>query len=97
VKTWLKIKFVDSDLIQPENLLGLGVLVSPNGNGAVFETRLDKIYKTPSKNPNIISSELPREDFPIYMNKTKDAYITVQSLMNSIKDGKVEFWYKGNE
>ena len=96
MKTWLQIKFVDSDLIQPENLLGLGVLVSPYGDGAVFETKLDKIYKTPSSNPNIISSELTREDFPIYMNKTKDAYITVQHLMDAIKNGKVEFWYKGN-
>ena len=96
MKTWLQIKFVDSDLIQPENLLGLGVVVSPIGDGSVFETKLDKIYKTPSNNSRIISSELPREDFPIYMNKTKDAYITVKHLMDCIKDGRVEFWYKGN-
>ena len=96
MKTWLQIKFVDSDLIQPENLLGLGVVVSPIGDGSVFEIKLDKIYKTPSNNSSIISSELPREDFPIYMNKTKDSYITVKYLMDSIKDNRVEFWYKGN-
>ena len=66
------------------------------GDGAFFEEKLDKIYKTPSKNPDIISSKLSREDFPIYMNQYKNAYVTVEKLMNCIKDERVEFWYKGN-
>jgi len=95
MKTWLQVKFVDSKLIEPENLLGLWIRIRPKGDGAFFEAKLDKIYKTPSKNPDIISSKLSREDFPIYMNQYKNAYVTVEKLMNCIKDERVEFWYKG--
>jgi len=98
VKTWLEVKFADTDLIEPENVTGLWVRVYPPGKtGGIWEAELDRMYKTPSKNSSIISSELPRKDFPIFMNQYKNAYITVKYLMESIKDGRVEFWYKGTE
>jgi len=96
MQTWLQVKFVDSKLIEPKNLLGLWIRICPEGDGGYFEAKLDKIYKTPSKNPDIISSELSRKDFPIYMNQYKDSYVTVEELMNCIEDERVEFWYKGN-
>ena len=87
----------DIDYLEPQDLLGLCVELEPKGDGLIMYMRLHDIYNTPSKNPKIISSELLKEDFPIYMNQEKDAYITVKYLWESMIDGRVNFYHKNNK
>lgn len=90
----IKIDITQIDKPMKEELIGLDVLVFPKGEGAIFQTDLHSIVKTPSKNKNNISSEVPKEDFPIYLSKDKSSYITVKWLFESMEDDRVSFFYK---
>lgn len=89
----IKIDITQEATPMKEELIGLSVLVYPKNDGAVFQTDLHSIVKTPSKNTDNISSEVPKEDFPIYLSKDKTSYITVKWLFESMEDDRVSFFY----
>jgi len=90
----IKIDITQDATPMKEELIGLSVLVYPKGEGAIFQTDLHSIVNTPSKNTDNISSEVPKEDFPIYLSKDKLSYITVKWLFESMEDDRVSFFYQ---